>query len=82
MDDYDDEILSEEFEDSEYDYELYAKLQKLLNSIQKLAGEKLRDFTTEELQMLQKVYGKNLVYGLYMDVAECLALPPSSETIH
>lgn len=81
MDDYD-ELLSDDFEDSEYDYELYAKLQNLLKSIQKLAGEKLQDFTTEELQMLQKVYGKNLVYGLYVDVAECLALPPSSETIH
>lgn len=78
----DDGIPSEEFEDSEYDHELFEKLQNLLHSIQKLAGEKLQDFTTEELQMLQKVYGKTLVYGLYVDVAECLALPPSSETIH
>ena len=61
---------------------LFKKLTALLSEIETVAVEGLRDFTVEDLQALQTIYGKTLAYDLYTDVENALALPRGTDTVH
>ena len=61
---------------------LFKKLTALLTEIETVAVEGLRDFTVEDLQALQTIYGKTLAYDLYTDVENALALPRGTDTVH
>ena len=61
---------------------LFKKLTALLLKFEEIAEVELRSFSVEELQALQKIYGKSLAYDLYTDVTNALAEPKGTETIH
>ena len=66
----------------EENHSLFKKLTGLLLKFEEIAEVELRSFSVEELQALQKIYGKSLAYGLYTDVTNALAEPKGTETIH
>ena len=66
----------------EQNLSLFKKLTALLLKFEKIAEVELRSFSVEELQALQKIYGKSLAYDLYTDVSNALAEPKGTETIH
>jgi hypothetical protein len=61
---------------------LFKKLTALLLKFEEIAEVELRSFSVDELQALQKIYGKSLAYDLYTDVSNALAEPKGTETIH
>ena len=61
---------------------LFNKLTALLLKFEAIAEVELRSFSVDELQALQKIYGKSLAYDLYTDVSNALAEPKGTETIH
>lgn len=72
----------EEMRDSDFSLTLSSKLNKLLIGMQDYVDEHLMEFTIEELQSLQKVYGNQLTYALYKDIAHAMSLPKSTDTVH
>jgi|TARA_R110000744_G_scaffold3882_6_gene14292 hypothetical protein len=66
----------------EENHSLFKKLTGLLLKFEEIAEVELRSFSVEELQALQKIYGKSLAYDLYTDVTNALAEPKGTETIH
>ena len=72
----------EEMRDSDFSLTLSSKLNKLLIGMQEYVDEHLMEFTVEELQSLQKVYGSQLTYALYKDIAHAMSLPRSTDTVH
>lgn len=72
----------EEMRDSDFSLTLSSKLNKLLIGMQEYVDEHLMEFTIEELQSLQKVYGNQLTYALYKDIAHAMSLPKSTDTVH
>jgi len=61
---------------------LFKKLTALMLKFEAMAQVELRSFSVGELQALQKIYGTSLAYDLYTDVANALAEPKGTETIH
>ena len=72
----------EEMRDSDFSVSLSSKLNRLLIGMQDYVDEHLMEFTIEELQSLQKVYGNQLTYALYKDIAHAMSLPKSTDTVH
>lgn len=72
----------EDMRDSDFTVGLSAKLNKLLMCMQEFVDEHLMEFTVEELQTLQKIYGSQLTYALYKDIAHAMSLPRSTDTVH
>jgi hypothetical protein len=72
----------EDMRDSDFSVSLSSKLNKLLIGMQEYVDDHLMEFTVEELQSLQKVYGSQLTYALYKDIQHAMSLPKSTDTVH
>lgn len=79
--DYED--LIELYKDSDGVNALKDKVDALVVEVQEVVyNNLLRNFSTEELNMIEKVYGAGFVYRMMPDVMDILESPYDGSTIH
>lgn len=71
------------YKDSDTINSLKTKVDDLVVEVQSTVFDHLaRNFTTEELQMIETVYGAGFVYRMMPDVMDILEEPYDGSTIH
>lgn len=79
--DYED--LMEMYKDSDGINSLKDKVDNLVVEVQEVVyNNLLRNFSTTELQMIEKVYGAGFVYRMMPDVMDILESPYDGSTVH
>lgn len=79
--DYED--LIELYKDSDGVNALKDKVDALVVEVQEVVyNNLLRNFSTEELNMIEKVYGAGFVYRMMPDVMDILESPYDGSTVH
>ena len=79
--DYDD--LMELYKDSDGVNALKDKVDALVVEVQEVVyNHLLRNFSSTELQMIEKVYGAGFVYRMMPDVMDILESPYDGSTVH
>ena len=79
--DYDE--LMELYKDSDGVNNLKDKVDNLVVEVQEVVyNHLLRNFSTTELQMIEKVYGAGFVYRMMPDVMDILESPYDGSTVH
>lgn len=79
--DYDE--LMELYKDSDGVNNLKDKVDALVVEVQEVVyNHLLRNFSTTELQMIEKVYGAGFVYRMMPDVMDILESPYDGSTVH
>ena len=79
--DYED--LIELYKDSDGINVLKDKVDALVVEVQEVVyNNLLRNFSTEELNMIEKVYGAGFVYRMMPDVMDILESPYDGSTVH
>lgn len=77
------EELMEMYKDSDGINSLKDKVDNLVVEVQEVVyNNLLRNFSTTELQMIEKVYGAGFVYRMMPDVMDILESPYDGSTVH
>lgn len=68
--------------DKEQTVVIAGKLKIMFDNIRKSIEVDLMRFTADELEILETVYGSQLVYPIYPEIEKMLSAPESSKLIH
>ena len=79
----DNEYDAEEFPwDEDQTIVIAKKLRVMFDNIKISVEVDLMKFTANELEILETVYGSQLVYPIYPDIEKLLSVPESSKLLH